>query len=204
MVPVAVFAKCRSRKTPHPRADPHYYEWLRRTRGEVPRNPGDVPGGPCGGAGGLPSAYDLDALLRRGQGVPADVSRKLRDVHRELRHVLHVDLPRMRNEANGGGDFQRNADLRLKYLLNQITQHDWRRKLQQREKRRERAFAAMQVYDMFTAAATDTYRALVGGDHTPQQALDELRQLQYFANESLESIARRFNMSVKRLRSAGP
>lgn len=179
--------------------NPHYYEWLRRTRGEVPRNPGDVP---CGAGGGLPTAYDLDAMLRRARGVPADVVRQLRDVHRELRHVLHVDLPRMRQEANGGGDFQRNADLRLKYLLNQIDENDWRRKLQQREKRRERAFAAMQVYDMFTAAATDTYRALVGGDHTSQTALGELRQLQRFANESLEAIARRFNMTVKRLRGA--
>lgn len=173
--------------------NPHYYEWLRRTRGEVPRNPGDVP------CGGLPGVYDMDAVLRR-SGAPLDVNRKLRDIHRSLRHVQHVDLPHMRREAEGGGEFRRNADLRLKYLLNQIDAAEWRRKLQQREKRRERTIAAMQVYDMFSAAATDTFRALVSGQHTPQSAVDELTQLQTFANDSLASLSRRFNMTVKRLR----
>lgn len=175
--------------------NPHYYEWLRRTRGEVPRNAGDVP------CGGLPGAYELDAVLRRSYSSMSvdDVSR-LRGLHRALRHVQHVDIPRLRREADGGGEFQRNADLRLKYLLNQIDEEEWRRKLQRREKKREHAFSVMQVYDMFSGAATDTFRALVSGAQTPKDSLAELQQLQSFANESLDNIAKRFNMAAKRLR----
>ena len=178
--------------------NPHYYEWLRRTRGEVPRNPGDVP------CGGLPGPYEVDAALRRATsaGLTNEEHRRLRELHRVLRHVQHLDLPRLRREAEGGGEFQRNADLRLKYLLNQIQQAEWRTKLQQREKKRERAFATMQVYDMFSGAATDTFRALVHDGRAPRAALDELQQLQAFANDSLAALSRRFNMSVKRLQSA--
>lgn len=175
--------------------NPHYYEWLRRTRGDVPRAHGDVP------CGGLPGAYEVDAVLRRSTAITASETLRMRDLHRVLRHTQHVDLPRLRREADGGGVAQRNADLRLRYLLNQVDQDEWRRKLQQREKRRERAFAVMQVYDMFVGAATDTFRALVQGGHDARGALDELMQLQAFANESLDSIAGRFNMAVKRLRA---
>lgn len=172
--------------------NPHYYEWLRRTRGEVPRNPGDVP------CGGMPTAHELDALTRRQSIIPIDDSRKLRDIHRLLRHVQTMDLPSLRSQADPG--VQRNADLRLKYLLKQIDQEEWRRKLQQREKKRERAFAMMQVYEMFVAAGTDCYRALMQGASTPRQALDQMQQVQTFGNESLEAISKRFNMGVKRLR----
>ena len=171
--------------------NPHYYEWVRRTRGEVPRNPGDVP------CGGMPGAYELDAMMRR-QAMPIEDSRKLRDIHRLLRHVQTMDLPALRNQADPG--VQRNADLRLKYLLNQIDQEEWRRKLQQREKKRERAFAMMQVYEMFVAAGTDCYRGLMQGVSTPRQALDQMQQVQTFGNESLAAISKRFNMGVKRLR----
>ena len=172
--------------------NPHYYEWLRRTRGTVPRQAGDVP------CGGMPGAYELDAALRR-EGAAADDSRALHDIHRVLRHVQQIDLPRLRREADGGGEFQRNADLRLKYLLGQMDDQEWRKKLQQREKRRERSFAVMQVYDMFSGAATDTFRALAQGAQPAGEALAELRQLQAFANDGLASIGSRFNMCVKRL-----
>jgi len=176
--------------------NPHYYEWLRRTRGEVPRQPGDVP------CGGMPGAYELDAVLRRGGNVLGyDDLRRIRELHRQLRHVHDLDLPRLRREAEGGGEFQRNADLRLKYLLNQLDEAEWRRKLQRREKKREHAFAVMQVYDMFCGAATDTFRALVQGAQRPKAALEELQHLQRFANESLDVIGKRFNMAAKRLRA---
>lgn len=170
---------------------PHYYDWMRRTQGAVPRNPGDVP------CGGLPGVNDLDRALRA-HGATPEQARTLRELHRVLRHVTVLDLPRLRNEARAGP--QQNADLRLQYLLNQLDQEAWRKKLQQREKRRERAFAVMQVYDMFTAVASDMFRDLVAQRAEPAACVGELRQLQTFANDSLDGIARRFNMRVKRLR----
>jgi hypothetical protein len=172
--------------------NPHWYEWMRRTRGEVPRTGGDLP------CGGLPGLYELDGALRRRREVTPEQAQTLRTLHRVLRHVHATDLPRLRGEAQAGND--RNMDLRLQYLLNQVDQDAWRKKLQQREKKRERSFAVLQVYDMFAAVATDVFRALVTGDVSAAAAGDQLAQLQRFANESLDAIAKRFNMCVKRLR----
>jgi hypothetical protein len=180
--------------------NPHYYEWLRRTRGEVPRNPGDVP------CGGLPGAYDTEDVFRRNRGAPgtADNIRILRNLHRVVRHVTAIDMPRLRIDANAAGAANApnaaNADLRLQYLLHNIDQAEWKRKLQQREKRRERAFADMQVYEMFVAAATDSFRGMVNGTRTMQETVDELAHIQKFANDSLEAIGKRFNTRPKRLR----
>ena len=183
--------------------NPHYYEWLRRTRGEVPPNPGDVP------CGGLPGAYDTEDVFRRNKGLPgaADNIRVLRNLHRVVRHVAAIDMPRLRMDAHqdarqdgGAANPNTNADLRLQYLLHNIDQAEWKRKLQQREKRRERAFADMQVYEMFIAAATDCFRAMVNGTQTMQQTVDELAHIQKFANDSLEGIGKRFNTRPKRLR----
>ena len=174
--------------------NPHYYAWLRQTRGEVPRNPGDVP------CGGLPDIYDLDRALRQHPGPAASPAqqRELRTIHRVLRHVQFVDLPRLRREARD--DPHRNVDLRLDYLLNRLDADQWRRKLQQREKRRERSFAVMQVYDMFCGAAGDMYRQLVAGQLGPAQCLSHLHQLRGFADDTLTRIGTQFNMRVKRLR----
>lgn len=179
--------------------NPHYYAWVRsRNDGRVPRNPGDVP---CGGDA-LPSIYTVDGFLRRH---PSELrtaeGQELRGLHRAVRHTVNVELPRLRAEAAQGGEAEerRNADLRLKYLLRQIDDQEWKTKLQQREKRRERAFAVTQVYDMFCATATDAFRGMVDGVLDPGQALAELQQLRRFANDSLDAIAKRFNMAAKRL-----
>lgn len=171
--------------------NPHYYEWLRRTRGQVPRNPGDVP------CGGLPGIHDVDALLRR-TAAAVDKARVVRNVHRVVRHLQGVDIPNLRRDARNGHD--RNLDLRLAYLMHKLDGDEWRKKLQQREKRRERAAATLQVYDMFCAAATDMFRNMVGGGSSPSDTADDLTRLSEFADQSLDSISRRFNMRVKRMR----
>lgn len=168
--------------------NPHYYAYLRETRGEVPRAPGDLP------CGGLPGAYDVDAVIRRAH-VPIGVSLGLRELHRETRHAREYDVARLRRESG----VQQNMDLRLQYLLRQIDLAEWRRKLQQREKKRERALAVLQVYDMFIAVSTDVFGALVRGDRGPQECYEELHRLRAFANANLATIAKRFNVRVKPL-----
>ena len=171
--------------------NPHYYEWLRRTRGQVPRNPGDVP------CGGLPSAYDVDDIIRR-SGVGVGQGFLLRNAHRNVRHIQGVDIPSMRRTVREGPE--RNVDLRLQYLLKKIDEAEWRKKLQQREKRREKTVATLQVYDMFCAAATDMFRNMVEGASTPAETVDTLEKLKEFAEHSLQSISKRFNMQVKYFR----
>lgn len=188
--------------------NPHYYEWLRRSRGEVPRNPDDVPGGVRAGgrAGGrageacgrLPSLYDLDACLLR-RKAPMRLANRVRGLYRLVAHTINVDLRRLRREADDGGDFRRNADLRLAYLLNEIGRDNLSRKLQQREKRRERAFRECQVFDMFCTVGTDTVRELMQDLKSAEEAAQELEALLAFANDSLETMAKGYNVLPKKI-----
>lgn len=173
--------------------NPHYYEWMRRTRGEVPRTPGDVP---CGG--GLPHIRELEKIWGAATEVTVASIIDARGVYRWLRHMQGVEMPRLRQAANN--DPNRNADLRLQYLLRRIEQDEWRVKLQQREKKRQHAQAVLQVYEMFVAAATDIFRSLATRQVGAQAGLDQLAVLQQFTNDSLKGIAGRFNMRVKRVR----
>ena len=171
--------------------NPHWYEWMRRTRGEVPRAPGDLP------CGGLPTYHAVRGALARSP-LTHHQTQRMYIMHREMGHLMTVDLPILRRDARA--DDNRNVDLRLQYLMQAVDRDEWKRKLQQREKKRERAFAVMQVYEMYVAAATDLMRGMTDGHSTPALALEGLLQLQTFANDSLASISKRFNMRVKRLR----
>ncbi len=146
--------------------------------------------------------FQMSSFMREARNagrLTAQEEGDLRRLHRVLMHVTNVDLPEMRRATRVTPML--NVDLRLKYLLNQIDQREWRVKLQQREKKREKTHAVLQVYDMFCAAAADMLRAMADKAATPRDTVDHLRQLQAFANESLDAIAKRFNMSVKRLRA---
>lgn len=174
--------------------NPHYYEYLRRTVGEVPRNPGDVPGG--NGCGGLPNPYEFERRIR---GLPVVVRRFLSDTHRVARHFTEIDIRRLRGETEY--DANANADLRLLFLLKRIDETEWRRKLQQREKKRQRDMEIRQVLEMFVAATADTVQKIVDADPFTTEyaafgATRELVNLMTYAEEQMTLISKRYSMSV--------
>lgn len=170
--------------------NPHYYEFIRRTHGGVvPRNAGDVP---CGGLCLLP---ELHNALRARQCPDRD-TRTLLEFHRSVRHVEAIDLARLA----GHFDAADNADLRLQYLVNDIDKDTWKRKLQQREKKRDKDLALRQVYEMYVGAASETFRKVLSSAATVAEATTELRALLRFANVSLETIGRSFNVHPRRIK----
>jgi hypothetical protein len=173
--------------------NPHYYEFLRRTNGgTAPRNPGDVP---CGGLCGY---WELVNKFRAMQPTPATKdSRLLNEFHRSARHVDAVDIPRL-----GGGrmfNADDHADLRLRYLLNEIDRDTWQKKLQQREKKRDKEMSMRQVYEMYTTAVAESFRKLIADAATVAGTISELETILDFANTSLADIATNFNMSARRI-----
>ena len=182
--------------------NPHYYEWMRRANGgEIPREPGDVPGGqggPC--AAGLPGAWDLGRHIRA-HGEETQYGR-LMEIHRLARHLQDTVLRRLRGRFRA----EDNADLRLQYLLNNIDEVEWRRKLQQREKKREKDLAVRQVYEMFVAVVTDSLRSIMNatGEAVPEstlKAVADIKALLTYANTNLRDIGGRFAMRADQLLS---
>lgn len=171
--------------------NPHYYEWQRQQNGGVaPRVPGDVP------CGGLPGVWELENSLRA-HHVPQGLRLEIMDCHRIIRHIQHVDMHGLANQYNVND----NADLRLAFLIKVIDEAEWKRKLQQREKKREKELALRHIYEMFTVTGSEILHEVVNGAKAPRAAALQLRSLQEYANTSIDKVASRFGANLKRIRT---
>jgi Hom_end-associated Hint len=107
--------------------NPHYFEWVRRNNnGVVPRNPLDIPNNPCGD-GRLPNVYRITSKYPN----PSTVITRITTLLRVLTHIQAFDVHRPQNN-----DVETlNRDLRVKYLMQEMTEVDLKKQLQQREKK---------------------------------------------------------------------
>jgi hypothetical protein len=176
--------------------NPHWYEWQRRmNNGQIPREPGDQPGG-CGGGGGggggrnnnnLPRVNELTTGMR-------DNLRLMR-IHRQLQHISHVVLPEYRGQFR----LQNNRDLRIRFLLGQITREAWMKTLQQREKKVEKEQALRQALEVLIHGSADIlYRMLAEPRrYRWDEAEPELEGLRAYTNECLFDVCSRFKCTFR-------
>jgi hypothetical protein len=169
--------------------NPHYYEFIRRRDGEVPRAPGDVP------CGGLPGSWEVERTLRRLQASDHDHAMVL-NFHRLARHIENVELPRLANMF----DANDNTDLRLQYLINRISRDVMKTKLVQREKKRDKELAKRHIYEMVCATVGDMCRRLTNGDEGDAGLVSivvgELHALRTYTNSCLKLVEKRFSCNV--------
>lgn len=101
--------------------NPHYFEHLRTlNNGEMPRQHGDLP------RGGLPDIV-LFMNFMSDNAVPKHVRSYLIRVFMSIRHILHV-MYRFDEPAPD------NTQLRVRFILNELTDSELARVVQQREK----------------------------------------------------------------------
>lgn len=193
--------------------NPHYYEYLRRSGGNVPREIGDVP---CGGirnwgaysmvlykilgvnsgtrsarhyygAATLPSTLDL------ANPPPAVMIDVMSVVHRLHGHIEGAELPRFRvpPELN-------TRDLRAKYMLGKISEEQFKKELQKTEKAREKANDIYMVLQTFQAVCTDLLQRLyVAKDADEVSSIyNELKEIRNYTNANMLPISKRFHCVV--------
>jgi hypothetical protein len=84
-----------------------------------------------------------------------------------------------------------HRDLRVKFMLKDFTEEVFKKKLQQREKAREKKEAIRQVLDMYQTVTIDLFRSLLtSGDC--DAALQAFINLRDHANECMGKISKRF------------
>lgn len=161
--------------------NPHFYEF-QRSRTTLDRQVGDIP------CGGLPTLHELKRSI---YAVDPRLFNILVDIHRVVIHVELDELPRY----NVVVDENNNLDLRIKYMLNELSSQDFKLTIQKREKALQKKRDIALVFNMFVTVMSDYFRQMMhrGNIHT---YMEDLLQLINYTNASLITVAKRFDCVV--------
>jgi len=129
--------------------NPHYYEFI-RNGGNGGRNHGDIP------CGGLPTIDEIHTRLISVYNVRADIPPTFYLIHQCITHIENHEI---RNADVDTVAF--NRSLRVKYLMNELNENDFKIVLQQNERRRQKMAAFHNLYRMFIDVASDILRQVV-------------------------------------------
>ena len=156
--------------------NPHYYEFVRQG-GQVHREHGDIP------CGGLPDVYTIMRISSN-----KDTAKLLTNIHRTITHLQHYEL---RNHVVDENTInETNKQHRIKYLMNQISDDQFKKILQQQEKHRSKEIEFRNIFLMFVNVATDILAQM----HIQRGTIVELEQMII-----LENLKNYFNDNIKKI-----
>ena len=156
--------------------NPHYYEFKRK-EGTLEREPGDVP------CDEIPHVVLLKPMA-------------LLMIHRLLMHIQYDEL--RKPEAGI------TVDIRILYLTGELTENQFKRKLQQTEKKREKQRDIKEVFRMVLQAGSDlltrcllaspvSTKAQYPWDGVPDELRLEYERIREYANAAFQTISKRYN-----------
>ena len=202
--------------------NPHYYEYLRRTQGDVPRDVDDRGVGVGAGAvAGLGACYNHHetymAILQIGQRpIWGDINSKnlvqygMSEVMRTIAHIDDIEVRRHNTDVNEST----NEDIDIDYLLKKIDEKSWKQMLQNREKQRIKKQDILQILQMVSQAGKDIILGFVNryildirGKDNMQAHLNtlvgttwkQLEGLRVLCNESFEKHARLYKCQAPKI-----
>ena len=176
--------------------NPHFYEFQRKTGGgHANRNHGDIP---CGGAPTVGELVNFFHPNRRNfnprgyyRYTPIDPSSEtethLMNIHRSMAHCQMFEMPQYRDVAVN------NADLRVEYLMDNLAEEEWRKRLQQREKAQHKNRDISNLLRMYVDTTGDYLRQLIVKEVTAEECFDTLDKLVDYFNTNMELIHKRYN-----------
>ena len=195
--------------------NPHYFQFMRERseNGEIPRQPGDQPvncdrqvfprswdvsdriRNETRELFGLSRDYNLTDELRNSEAYKerTKLSDELSRILRKLLHIQEVEIRTLRHREERARD---NADLRLKYLMNEISEVEFRIQLQRREKKRQKDTAVRDIYQMVCDTGRDVMWMYMDGTKNLKETVDELNALRSYANTHLRSVCSQYKMNT--------
>ena len=184
--------------------NPHFYDYQRKNGGNLNpnRNVGDIP------CGGIPEISELNVFFDKitiptrrhynhhrynyqDASEPKNLSEDERLVYDSHRLVVHIEQVELR--WNFREIVINNKDLRVKYLLNEIIDEDFKKIIQQREKKTEKIKDIINILRMFSLTISDMLRQLVLKQLTLDNYCEEISNLKIYTNENLRVIGKRYN-----------
>ena len=126
--------------------NPHYYEWMRRTGGEIPQNHNEVQ---CGREIDHHFIRNIEILLSSNVYL-TNLRNFVRPFCREIIHIRFVIMDRFVTDH-----VQNNQELRIRYLRNQIDENEFKRILQMNNKRDNKKREIYSIYVLYVNTCTD-------------------------------------------------
>lgn len=176
--------------------NPHYYEWLRRNGGAVPREAGDIP------CGGMPTVWQFVHAMH------IDIPNELKGILMEtFRNMQELVAERMGNFPARMPQLM-NKDDDVAYLMNRLTEDEWKRRLELSEARFNRKKEIGQILQTLVTAGSEMMNRLFEKDKDNidefvgwllDTCIPELDQLRLFGNDALKALAKRDRMAVPQL-----
>lgn len=192
--------------------NPHYFEWMRnRGGGSQPRAAGDVI---CGQELTHHIPRQLEDIIKNKKhtnlcksfeqtkyyngGVYITFTQNViqfEDLIRQVIHIRHVELPRFTVEH-----FNKNQDLRVKYLCNEISEEDLKIQVQRNDKKTRKQTEIANVLRLIETTMTDiVYRVLddlnksLPNEHKFDEIVKEVDELREYCNNLFKEVAFTYN-----------
>ena len=171
--------------------NPHYYEMLRNmsANGEIPREPENICNGNDDNVG-MPNNNQIEILLLTKRNKPEYhiFKEKILNITRKIFHILY----------HHPNNFQQKYDndkrcLRIRYLMNYITEDYWKKELQRKEKKYEKALNLYQVSRTLDIIGGDIIRSIQ--TKNINTIYDDFEKLRNNINDGLYQIGKQFSDS---------
>lgn len=159
--------------------NPHYFEWVKKNGGAV-RPIGDVP------CGGIPNYYGYERAMKKSKNY--DIFMK---VYRITAEIIDRWIPKYDVVSN----IHNNRNLRISYLLKQISEDEFKRQLQIREKKHSKNMAVRQVLDTYVAVAIENMNSIIAATDQKLMTgyLETICKIKDYTNECMKPIAKLYS-----------
>ncbi len=160
--------------------NPHYYEYQRRIHnGNIPREQGDEV------CGGLPHYYQFYKHISQIIGICKE-EKQLSNIHRLYSHIEYIVLPTYNININT--DFRK---LRVKYMMKEISEDEFKIKLQRFDKAAEKKNDIRLVLQTFLNVTLDALIKIQNAKTKTEilDCFDNLIELREYINECMVSIS---------------
>lgn len=175
--------------------NPHFYEWARRNGNAVPRNPLDNP---CQQNRLNYTLFTTirNLLLYKHHAHPLSNSCSDLIMHlvQNAIHMQGIIMPRyaIRNRED------RNQNLRIDYMMNKLSEEDFKLILQRNEKKHEKYREIHNIFDLLLTTVTDIIIRFI--DHLEKsqagkwedKILNEIESIVNYANECFSDISKTY------------
>lgn len=163
--------------------NPHYFDYM-RTRNLDTRNVLDV------GCGGLPHIWDVQVATGR--------YKRCADILRSALHFMDIEMHRYNVNLTNPN---RNLNLRILWMVNDLSDIEFKKKLQQADKDLNKRLEIGQVMSTFIQVLSDTFNTMIANADRDHLAVCQKFDVTYdeisvYFNKILQDISSTYDCSV--------